>query len=103
MGDAALEFVTFGLYEGVGKDMRQAVGKDIVNECSQEYKETKKVTDDSLSAVSLGMGVGGLKQGVTTLMQPGGAGKFFKGAREAIEFSGGAANAMQTFSNMYSK
>ncbi len=103
VGDSALEFSTFGLAKGIGKDLRQAVGKDIVNECSQEYKETKDVADKSLNAVSLGMGIGGLKQGITTLLQPGGAAKYFQSASQALEFAGGGANAMQTFSDMYGR
>jgi len=103
VGDSALEFSTFGLAKGIGKDMRQAVGKDIVNECSQEYKETKEVADKSLTAVSVGLGVGGLKQGVTSLLKPGGAANYFKSGTQALEFSGGAANAMQTASDMYSR
>jgi len=71
-GDALLEWSSFGLAKGVGKGARQFFNVDIANECSPEYKAEKKTWDTATKVAGVFLGVRGLMQGSSNLLQAGG-------------------------------
>jgi RHS repeat-associated protein len=94
VGDACLRSVTFDLFDP-GKDIRKAVGVDIVNECSETYIKVGKGADIVLKTVGACSGVSGLREGITTLSKRG-AVKYFQDINNTIGFAGGAANSIKT-------
>jgi hypothetical protein len=94
VGDACLKFATFGILDP-GKDMRQAVGADIVNECSETYRKAKQTTDIVLKTTSACMGVGGLRADVSTIATKG-AGTYFQDGSKAFDLMAGGADSINT-------
>jgi hypothetical protein len=97
IGDAALETVTAGLAGNVGKDLREAAGVDIVNECSETYKKTKKGADIVFKTATAVQGIGSLRSTLAGLNQAGGAAEFFSSFENAWGLGSDVAGNIQTF------
>lgn len=95
IGDACLKFVTLGMCDP-GEDLRKAVGADIVNECSETYRKTKKATEITLNTASACMGISGLRQSIGTLNQAGGAAKYFQDPVNIVDFGAGGVSSITT-------
>lgn len=96
IGDSALETVTAGLAGNVGKDLREAAGVDIVNECSETYQKTKKGADIVFKTATAVHGMSGLRSTISGLNQAGGAAEFFSTFDNTWGFGTDVAGTIQT-------
>ncbi|NOY45880.1 MAG: RHS repeat-associated core domain-containing protein, partial [Deltaproteobacteria bacterium] len=97
IGDAALSFVTLGLWKDAGSDIRRALGLErVVDPCSDLYQGARKGFDFTLGVVSLA--AGGVKGDIDTVLEYGrrGVREFFqeKGWEEAGSFVVGWASGV---------
>lgn len=93
IGDSLLDAATMGTVSG--KDLRKAAGADIVNECSETYKETRKVADPIAQGVFVVHGAAGLRTSINKVMTEG-SGSYFKGFNPKFEFAAGTFGSGQT-------
>ena len=94
IGDAALEVATAGLVDNLGEDIRQGLGVDSVNQCSDNYKTSNKATKIVLStATADDIVCSGLRSTLSGLNQAGGGAEFFTSADNIV---GGAYDVAGT-------
>jgi RHS repeat-associated protein len=94
VGDSLLDAATMGTVSG--KDLRQAAGVDIVNECSDTYKETQKYSDPIAQGIFVVHGAAGLKTSIDKVSRLGSS-KYLSDFHNTWDLSTGVAGSIQTF------